>query len=76
MIKEFDILLICFVINSKVFLNIWLLYKEVMVIKRNRLLRIGVGISVRGMGNINSDNVMKVFERNLVSFVFLILIIL
>ena len=47
-----------------------------MAIKRNRPSRTGVGISVRGMGNINSDNAMRVLERNPVSLVSLTLTIL
>ena len=74
--KEFDILPTCSVTNSKALSNIWLPYKEVMAIKRNRPSRTGVGISVRGMGNINSDNAMRVLERNPVSLVSLTLTIL
>ena len=66
----------CSVTNSKALSNIWLPYKEVMAIKRNRPSRTGVGISVRGMGNINSDNAMRVLERNPVSLVSLTLTIL
>ena len=47
-----------------------------MAIKRNRPSRTGVGISVRGMGNINSDKAMRVLERNPVSLVSLTLTIL
>ena len=74
--KEFDILPTCSVTNSKALSNIWLPYKEVMAIKRNRPSRTGVGISVRGMGNINSDNAMRELERNPVSLVSLTLTIL
>ena len=74
--KEFDILPTCSVTNSKALSNIWLPYKEVTAIKRNRPSRTGVGISVRGMGNINSDNAMIVLERNPVSLVSLTLTIL
>ena len=74
--KEFDILPTCSVTNSKALSNIWLPYKEVTAIKRNRPSRTGVGISVRGMGNINSDNAMRELERNPVSLVSLTLTIL
>ena len=73
MTKEFDILPTCSVTNSKALSNIWLPYKEVTAIKRNRPSRTGVGISVRGMGNINSDNAMRMLERNPVSLVSLTL---
>ena len=66
----------CSVTNSKALSNIWLPYKEVTAIKRNRPSRTGVGISVRGMGNINSDNAMRVLERNPVSLFSLTLTIL
>lgn len=62
--------------NSNALSNIWLPYKEVMAIKRNRPSRTGVGIRVRGMGNINSDNAMRVLERNPVSLVSLTLTML
>ena len=62
--------------NSNGLSNIWLPYKEVMAIKRNRPSRTGMGISVSGMGNINSDDAIRVLERNPVRLVSLTLTVL
>ena len=47
-----------------------------MAIKRNRPSRTGMGISVSEMGNINSDDAIRVLERNPVRLVSLTLTVL
>ena len=75
--KHYDFQPTCSVTNSNHALaNIWLPYKEVMAIKRNTPSRTGVGISVRGVGNISRDDAIRVLERKPVNLVSLTLTML